>query len=276
MPAQQHVVGERDSVADLAIVRNVRTGHQKTAVTNLSNAPIVLGAGIDGDVFANVAISTDRNLCRTATIPDRLGRSADRDKRRNARAWSNGCMAREINLSRGSSADRDIRTDDAIRTDRYVVANSGAFRRAPSRRWPSLCFASIRDHRADLSLCNELAGNLGLGPVPPDVPFPRELAHMVLKRIAGNDRTAELRLVDRHEINLLCLRSRGSKNADNTGRLGHSLDHKDAGKYRVVGKMPEKLRLVRCDVFKPNGRNRRPEYWKSGRPSEKDSGAAAP
>ena len=60
MAAEQNVVGEGDAVADLAIVRDVSARHQETTLADFCEATVVLGAGIDGDVFANVAVGADR------------------------------------------------------------------------------------------------------------------------------------------------------------------------------------------------------------------------
>ena len=59
MAAEHRVVGKDDVVADLAVVPDMRADHEETAVADFRNATIIFGAGVHGDVFADVAIGAD-------------------------------------------------------------------------------------------------------------------------------------------------------------------------------------------------------------------------
>ncbi len=56
MAAEHGIVGHDDVIADLAVMGDMRSRHQEAMIADLGNAAIVLGAGIDGDVLADVAV----------------------------------------------------------------------------------------------------------------------------------------------------------------------------------------------------------------------------
>ncbi len=59
MAAQHRAVGQDDIVADMAIVADMRIGHQEAAVADRRDLAVVFGAGADRDAFANVALASD-------------------------------------------------------------------------------------------------------------------------------------------------------------------------------------------------------------------------
>ena len=117
--AENSVVGEHHMVADLAIMRDMRADHEKTAVANFGDAAAVLGAGVHGDVFADIAIGADHQPGRPAAIAERLRRRTKRSKRMNDGARTDCGVAGEIDMRDQSAtvADAHMRADSAIRTD---------------------------------------------------------------------------------------------------------------------------------------------------------------
>ena len=55
MAGQHHVVGEDDTVADVAIVANVRVSQESTAIADDRLHAPALRAGVDGDSLTNDA-----------------------------------------------------------------------------------------------------------------------------------------------------------------------------------------------------------------------------
>ena len=94
MPAEYGVVGKHHFVADMTIVANVAPDHEKTAVADLRLAAAIFRAGIHGDVFANIAISSDLERCGSATITERLRGRTERSKRMDDGARTNRGVAR--------------------------------------------------------------------------------------------------------------------------------------------------------------------------------------
>src|ERR1700682_4774258 len=73
-PPQHRIVGEDDIVADMAIMGDMRAGHEEAAFTHLGHAAIVLGPDAHGDPLADVASGPDKEPRRPAAIPGGLRR----------------------------------------------------------------------------------------------------------------------------------------------------------------------------------------------------------
>ena len=56
MAAEQRAIGKGDVVADVAIVTDMRVGHQEAAVADRGDLAVILGAGVDGHAFADLAV----------------------------------------------------------------------------------------------------------------------------------------------------------------------------------------------------------------------------
>src|SRR5262249_61794324 len=78
MAAEHHVVGKDHIAANLAIMADMGPHHQPAAVSDFSDAAIVLRPGIHRDTFADVAIGADHESGRTAAVFDGLWRRAER------------------------------------------------------------------------------------------------------------------------------------------------------------------------------------------------------
>src|SRR5207247_9675837 len=81
-----------------------------------------------------------------------------------------------------------------------------------------------------------------------------DLVDVVLDRVPGHHRLAELGLVDRQKIDVLWMvAAHLRQHADRTGRLRHALDQQHAGKDRIAREVPEELWLVDSDVLESDG-----------------------
>src|SRR5258708_16033370 len=78
MAADHGIIGKGNVAADFAIMGHVGTGHEKTTLADFGHAAIVLGAGVNGYVLADIAVRPDRKPGRPAAILDRLWRRAQR------------------------------------------------------------------------------------------------------------------------------------------------------------------------------------------------------
>src|SRR5262249_16353889 len=62
MPCQQDVVCENHVIANLAIMRHVRSDHEKTSIPDFGDATAILGSRAHRYAFANVAIRADHQF----------------------------------------------------------------------------------------------------------------------------------------------------------------------------------------------------------------------
>ena len=81
---------------------------KKAAVADFGHAAAVLGAGIHGDIFADVAVGADHEPGRPAAIVHRLRRRAERGKRMDDGARADRGMAGEIDMREQPAAVADV------------------------------------------------------------------------------------------------------------------------------------------------------------------------
>src|SRR5262245_10781397 len=126
--AQDHVIVEGHVAADLAVMADMGADHQEAAIAHLGDAAVILGSGIHGDAFANIATGTDHQPGRTAAILDRLRRRAERCERIDHGARADRGVTGNMNMRHqpAAVADRDMRADDAIGADRHVMPDRRA------------------------------------------------------------------------------------------------------------------------------------------------------
>src|SRR5260370_17864056 len=125
MAAQDHVVGKDYVVADLAVMADVGPYHEPAAISDFGYAAIVLGPGIHGDAFTDIAFGADHESGRAAAVSDGLRRSAQRGEWIKHGARADCGMPRNMYVSNelATVPDLHVRANDAIRPDRYVVAD---------------------------------------------------------------------------------------------------------------------------------------------------------
>src|SRR5262249_36752896 len=63
MPAERNAVGEGDAVADMAIVRDVRIGHEVSLIAHLRLPAAFFGSAIHRDMFADDIAGPDCEPC---------------------------------------------------------------------------------------------------------------------------------------------------------------------------------------------------------------------
>src|SRR5215475_2034593 len=120
--AKYSVVGQDHVIANVAIVPDMSTDHEEAAVAHMREPAAIFGAGVHGDMLANVTAGADLEPRRSAAILDRLRRRAERRERIDLGARSDAGMAGHVNMSdQGASlADHNIRADHAIGTDCHL------------------------------------------------------------------------------------------------------------------------------------------------------------
>src|SRR6185437_3429901 len=125
--AEQRVVGEHHAVADFAVVADMTADHQHAAIADLRDAAVILGAGVDGDVLADVAFRANHESGRAAPVFDGLGRRAKRTEGLNDRAWPDCGVTGDTDMpdEAAAIAKRDIRADAAIGTNRAIAPDDG-------------------------------------------------------------------------------------------------------------------------------------------------------
>ena len=144
--AHRHAAAEHDVVADRRHDRRARCCWRTTTwLPTLQSCPtceptmkkqwsptsrhaaVVLGAGIHGDVFADIAIGADHEPGRTAAIVHRLRRRAERGEGMDDGARADRGVAGEVDVRDAAGSRRrssTLRADHAIGADRNVACRS--------------------------------------------------------------------------------------------------------------------------------------------------------
>ena len=91
MASQSCGVGEDNVVADYAIVRNMRVGHDERVIADAGEASTLCGAAIDGDKFADGVVVADFKARRFAFVTQVLRGESDRRKRKKAISRADRC-----------------------------------------------------------------------------------------------------------------------------------------------------------------------------------------
>lgn len=64
VPTEHHIVGRDHAIFDLAIVRDVRTGHEIAVAPNAGDPQILFGSAVDRDALTKDVAISDHNLRR--------------------------------------------------------------------------------------------------------------------------------------------------------------------------------------------------------------------
>src|SRR5580658_8986714 len=95
--------------------------------------------------------------------------------------------------------------------------------------------SAVHDHRGEGRLGDELIIDLGFALELPDIAAMLLLCDMDADHVAGDDRTAETRVIDAHEIDELAFGARAKRMHHQHGRrLRHRLDDEDARHHRAL------------------------------------------
>ena len=113
MTAKCRIVRECDLIADLAVVRDVASDHEKAAFADAGHPAAVFRTGIHCRPFTDIATRPDNQPRGTAAVMHRLRRRPQRSERVNDRAFADCGGAGDMNLGDEANAvaKLDIRPD---------------------------------------------------------------------------------------------------------------------------------------------------------------------
>src|SRR6516165_4080259 len=185
MAAEHDVIGESDVVADSAVVADMRADHERTAVADVGDAAALLGSGIHGYAFAQLATRADHELGFAAAVADRLRRRSERGERINNGLLANRSRAGDVDMPDQPYAalELDLRADQTIGSDLNGRAYARAVGHARRRIDRHL---SLGDDGADFGLGDQHIVDFGLGAIPPHVAAVRDLVDVIGDNIAGH------------------------------------------------------------------------------------------
>src|SRR5262249_55729387 len=125
--AQHRVVGKSHVVADVAVVADMGARHEEAARADLGQPAAILGADIEGDALADVAVGADHQPGRPAAVTHRLRRRPERGKRCDDGARTDRGVAADVHVrdQAATFADRHMRPDHAIGPDGRVGRDLG-------------------------------------------------------------------------------------------------------------------------------------------------------
>ncbi len=115
MPRQSHTVGNHDMVSQLAVMGNVRIGHQKIMTTDAGRLAFV-GCPINRHTFANLIMVADQGFTGSPGVFQVLGFKTNRCPRKNAIVLAQGCMAfnHDIRCNERLSPNDNMRSDHGM------------------------------------------------------------------------------------------------------------------------------------------------------------------
>src|SRR5918993_139766 len=128
------VAGERggvshdDAVADAAVVRDVRLGHDEAVVADGGEHPAALRAAVDGDELAYLAATADARLRRLAPVLQVLRREADGDEGEDVRVVADlgAPLDDAVRVEPHALAEPHLFADDRVRADHTAAPDLGA------------------------------------------------------------------------------------------------------------------------------------------------------
>src|SRR5262249_55293318 len=132
---QGRAVGEGYVVADMAIVTDMRIGHEEAALPNSGHTSALLGADVHGDAVADGAVCTDDQARVPPSVMHRLRRRAERCEWIDHAAGAYHGVAADMNVADQADgfADRHGGADHTIGTD-FRVSGDMRSRRNAGRR----------------------------------------------------------------------------------------------------------------------------------------------
>src|SRR5436190_5491757 len=135
VPCELAGVGEDGVIADLAVVREMHVSHDPVVVADPRDADIERGAAIHRDVLADGVAVADLDRRVLAAILLVLRRRAERGKMEDlvVAADLDAAVEHDVRADPCALAHLDLRTDDAVRTDRDVARE---LRRGVDQRRP--------------------------------------------------------------------------------------------------------------------------------------------
>ena len=126
-PASVALFAKIVSVADVAVVRDVRVGHEEVVRADRRDAAAADRAAVDGDELAEDVVVADAQLGPLALELQVLRLGADRRLSEEAIALADGRGAFDAHVRADdrAGADGDVRADDRVRPDADVGRERG-------------------------------------------------------------------------------------------------------------------------------------------------------
>ena len=127
VPAEQHAVDKKRVVKDVAVVGNMRVGHQHVSAANARPVVFLFGASADGDSLTKEIVIADFDssigVCSEADI---LRFAADHTVWPEAVSLADENFAQDghVAVKLRAVADGNVRTDDAERANFDIVTDS--------------------------------------------------------------------------------------------------------------------------------------------------------
>src|SRR6185436_10375597 len=151
MAGELNAVGEDGLAADLAVVRDVRIGHDPVLVCQPRDADVLRGAAADGDVLADGVVVADLDRSRLVGVLLVLRRRAERGEVEDlvALADPHRPVEHDVRADPGALAHLHFRADHRVRADGHVAAELRA--RVDDRGRVDHFLAGWMVHRIDAS-----------------------------------------------------------------------------------------------------------------------------
>ena len=128
VPAEQHSVDEKRVVKDVAIVSDMRIGHQHVSVTDARPVVLLFGSSADGDSFSEEIVVADFDTgVSVGSEADILRLAANHAVRPETVSLADDDFALHdhVAVEFGAVADRDVGANDAERSNFDIVADPG-------------------------------------------------------------------------------------------------------------------------------------------------------
>src|SRR5205085_9180797 len=113
MPAQHGSIGNHHEAADLAIVGNMRAGHEEVVTADLSNAVFFFSSAVNGHAFTNQVVIADDDLRVAPSVAEILRITTDHYTWKEMVALANGHMPhqRHVVFQLRPASDSYVRAD---------------------------------------------------------------------------------------------------------------------------------------------------------------------
>src|SRR5690242_13216179 len=128
MAAQHDIVGERNVVPHLAIMRHVRPNHEEAFFAHFGYTASLFRSGIHCHAFTDIAVRANNKPRPTTAIFNRLRWRSERRKWINHRTRTNLRMTAQMNVrdQPASVPDRHMRPDYTKGADRNILSDRGS------------------------------------------------------------------------------------------------------------------------------------------------------
>jgi len=141
VPGKAGIADHRDVVPDLAVMGDVRPHHEEAIVADLGNKTSFCRSDIHRHEFADGAAGPDVELARRTGVSSDLRLLADRCERKNfgVIAYCGFTFQDNMLVQANPAAQGNPRTNDAIRSDCYVVGYSALNQGGSMNGWHAMC-----------------------------------------------------------------------------------------------------------------------------------------